>query len=71
MYLILKHVKYEGSLEDDFYIVGSAEDIKNANKLLNAHNTINKKDIFEFWYNFKVFCMDINNRFSGFYMDYF
>ena len=44
MYLILKHVKYEGSLEDDFYIVGSAEDIKNAYKLLNAHNTINKKD---------------------------
>ena len=27
-----------------FYIVGSSEDIKNANRLLNAHNTINKKD---------------------------
>ena len=24
--------------------MGSAEDIKNANKLLNAHNTINKKE---------------------------
>ena len=44
MYLILKHVKYEGSLEDDFYIVGSAEDIKNANKLLDAHNIINTKE---------------------------
>ncbi len=44
MYLILKHVKYGGSLEDDFYIVGSAEDIKNANELLNAHNKINKKE---------------------------
>jgi len=44
MYLILKHVKYESDLEDDFYIVGGAEDIKNANKLLNAHNTINKKE---------------------------
>ena len=44
MYLILKHCKYSNNLEDDFYIVGSSEDIKNANRLLNAHNTINKKD---------------------------
>ena len=44
MYLILKHIKYSGNIEDSFYIVGSAEDIKNANKLLNAHNTINKKE---------------------------
>ena len=44
MYLILKHIKYSGGLEDDFYIVGSAEDIKNANRLLNAHNTINTKE---------------------------
>ena len=41
MYLILKHIKYSGDIEDSFYIVGSAEDIKNANRLLNAHNTIN------------------------------
>ena len=44
MYLILKQVKYEGNLEDDFYIVGRAENIKNANRLLNAHNTINTKE---------------------------
>ena len=44
MYLILKHVKYNSNLDDNFYIVGSAENIKNANKLLNAHNTINEKE---------------------------
>ena len=44
MYLILKQVKYEGNLEDDFYIVGRAENIKNANKLLDAHNIINTKE---------------------------
>jgi hypothetical protein len=44
MYLILKQVKYESNLEDDFYIVGRAENIKNANRLLNAHNTINTKE---------------------------
>jgi|TARA_R110002012_G_scaffold62259_1_gene163717 hypothetical protein len=44
MYLILKHVKYNSNLDDNFYIVGSAKDIKNANRLLNAHNTINEKE---------------------------
>ena len=44
MYLILKQVKYEGNLEDDFYIVGRAENIKNANTLLDAHNIINTKE---------------------------
>ena len=44
MYLILKQVKYEGNLEEDFYIVGKAENIKNDNKLLDAHNIINTKE---------------------------
>ena len=44
MYLILKHVKYNSNLDDNFYIVGSTKDIKNANRLLSAHNTINDKE---------------------------
>ena len=43
MYLIIREIEYD-TFENDYSVLGSAKDIESANKLLDAHKLINKRE---------------------------
>jgi len=43
MYLIIREIEYD-TFENDYSVLGSAKDIESANKLLDAHKLIDKRE---------------------------
>ena len=43
MYLIIRELEYD-TMESDYSVLGSAKDMESANKLLDAHKLINKRE---------------------------
>ena len=43
MYLIIREIEYD-TFENDYSVLGSAENVKSADKLLDAHNLINTRE---------------------------
>ena len=43
MYLIIREIEYD-TFENDYSVLGSADNMESANKLLDAHKLINKRE---------------------------
>ena len=43
MYLIIREIEYD-TFENDYSVLGSAENVKSADKLLDAHKLINTRE---------------------------